>query len=45
MKPESTYNHGMKPLVYSAKEAEINNIGWYRDGYNIAYYQNVRKKR
>ena len=38
LKPDSNYNQGMKPLVYSAKEAEANNIGWYRDGYNIAYY-------
>ena len=35
----------MKPLVYSVREAEINNLGWYRDGQNIAYYQNQRKKR
>jgi len=28
------------PLVYSKKEAEANNIGWYRTGYDIAYYQN-----
>jgi hypothetical protein len=35
----------MKPLVYSVKEAEVNNIGWYRDGYNISYYQNTRKKK
>jgi hypothetical protein len=35
----------MKPLIYSQKEAEANNIGWYRDGYNIAYYQNQRKRK
>lgn len=23
----------------------MNNIGWYRDGYNISYYQNTRKKK
>jgi len=45
MKPDSNYNQGMKPLVYSVREAEINNLGWYRDGQNIAYYQNQRKKR
>ena len=28
------------PIVYSQKEAEINKIGWYRTGYDIAYYQN-----
>lgn len=26
------------PLFYSEKEAKENNIGWYRAGYNIAYY-------
>ena len=38
MKPDSTYSNGMKPLVYSVKEAENTGIGWQRDGYNIAYY-------
>jgi hypothetical protein len=38
MKPDSTYNLGMKPLVYSVKDAEKNGNGWYRDGINIAYY-------
>ena len=28
MKPESTYNQGMKPLIYSVKEAEESRIGW-----------------
>ena len=40
VKPDSQYNNGMMPLVYSKKEAEVNNIGWYRTGYDIAYYQN-----
>jgi len=30
----------MMPLLYSKKEAEIHNIGWYRAGYDISYYQN-----
>lgn len=38
MKPDSNYNHGMKPLIYSVKNAEQKGIGWYRDGQNIAYY-------
>lgn len=45
MKPDSTYSKGMKPLLYSVKEADNNNIGWYRDGSNIAYYQNARKSK
>lgn len=38
MKPESTYTMGMKPLIYSVKDADKNGIGWQRDGLNIAYY-------
>jgi hypothetical protein len=45
MKPDSNYNMGMKPLVYSCKEAEQEEKGWYRDGFNIAYYQSSRKKK
>ena len=45
MKPDSNYNQGMKPLIYSVKEAELNKVGWQRDGFNIAYYQSARKKR
>lgn len=36
---------GMKPLIYSVKEAEKNHMGWSRDGFNISYYQSARKKR
>ena len=43
MKPESTYTMGMKPLIYSVKEAEKTGLGWQREGFNIAYYQNARK--
>jgi hypothetical protein len=48
VKPESSYNQGMKPLLYSTKEASSNDgqgIGWYRDGANICYYQNQLKKK
>ena len=31
MKPDSTYNKGMRPLVYSLKEADISQIGWHRE--------------
>lgn len=40
VKPDSQYNDGMMPLFYSKKEADNNNVGWYRSGYDIAYYQN-----
>ena len=38
MKPDSNYNMGMKPLVYSVKEAAERQIGWQREGSNISYY-------
>ena len=40
VKPDSLFNNGMMPLFYSKKEAEMHQIGWYRQGYDIAYYQN-----
>jgi|TARA_B110001469_G_C9512664_1_gene255449 hypothetical protein len=48
VKPESSYNQGMKPLFYSKKEAESNDgagNGWYRDGTNICYFPNTLKKK
>lgn len=39
IKPESSYNQGMKPLIYSKREVEQESgIGWLRDGENICYY-------
>jgi len=37
MKPESLYNYGMKPLVFSTKSKEK---GWHRDGSAVTYYRN-----
>ena len=45
MKPDSLYNQGMKPLVYSETLARRKGVGWYRDGYDICYYQNNMKKK
>ena len=48
VKPESSYNQGMKPLFYSKREAESNEgqgMGWYRDGANICYFPNTLKKK
>jgi hypothetical protein len=45
IKPESNYNQGMKPLLYSCKKADKEGLGWYRDGSNIAYYQTSRKTK
>jgi Cytosolic carboxypeptidase N-terminal domain len=38
LKSESLYSSGMKPLMYSKKEAEFQTIGWQRFGADITYY-------
>lgn len=43
VKPDSLYNHGMKPVIYSKKEAEYKNLGWHRDGSDITYYASKKK--
>ncbi|XP_006809993.1 cytosolic carboxypeptidase 2-like [Neolamprologus brichardi] len=40
MKRSSLYSQGMKPLLYSERDAEENGVGWKRAGSNIKYYQN-----
>ncbi|BFZ04187.1 hypothetical protein BsWGS_07225 [Bradybaena similaris] len=40
MKPESLYNDGMRPVVYSEKDAALHKIGWVRGGHDIKYYKN-----
>jgi len=45
MKPDSTYNKGMRPIAYSLEESRITNIGWTRETQNIAYFQTNRSKR
>ena len=30
----------MMPLFYSTKDAKDNQSGWFRGGYDIAYYMN-----
>ena len=42
-KPDSLYNRGMRPLVYSKREAESAAVGWFRGGHDIRY--TVSKKR
>ncbi|OMJ74656.1 hypothetical protein SteCoe_26367 [Stentor coeruleus] len=44
VKPNSLYNFGLKPCVYSEKNARNKHIGWIRDGQDICYYQNTIKK-
>lgn len=38
MKPDSTYNRGMRPLTYSVRDADKLGVGWKRDCFNIAYF-------
>ena len=44
VKPNSLYNFGMKPCLYSEKSAKNKHVGWIRDGFDICYYQNTIKK-
>jgi len=37
-KPESSYNQGMKPLIYSEKHLQATGNGWSRGGYDIRYF-------
>jgi hypothetical protein len=39
-KGESLYSVGMRPLLYSTKDAQLKGIGWRRCGDNITYYKN-----
>lgn len=39
-KPDSMFNRGLQPVLYSVKEAHENNIGWRRSGRDIYYFSN-----
>ena len=39
-KKDSLYNFGMKVLVFSEKENAKSELGWFRAGTDISYYQN-----
>lgn len=39
-KPDSLFNLGMRPVVYSTHDAANHGIGWVRAGYHVAYYCN-----
>ena len=45
LKPDSLYNHGMQPLMYSEIEARKFGKGWYRNGKDVCYYQNSMKRK
>jgi len=44
LKPDSQYNYGMQPLIYSDKNAADKGQGWVRSGTDICYYQNHHQK-
>ena len=39
-KPDSLFNMGMRPVVYSVQDATQKSIGWVRAGSDISYYGN-----
>ncbi|XP_071546070.1 cytosolic carboxypeptidase 2-like isoform X3 [Panulirus ornatus] len=39
-KGDSLYNHGLRPLMYSRREAEHHGVGWRRCATNIVYFKN-----
>lgn len=43
-KPDSLFNEGMKILIYSEKQSEDKDIGWFRGGTKISYYANGIRK-
>lgn len=45
LKPDSLYNHGMRPLMYSEIEAKKHGKGWVRGGKDVCYYQNSMKRK
>ena len=40
-KPDSLYNSGMQPVIYSCFDAAKNGQGWVRAGTNISYHNNT----
>uniref|UniRef100_K7G554 Cytosolic carboxypeptidase 2 n=1 Tax=Pelodiscus sinensis TaxID=13735 RepID=K7G554_PELSI len=39
MKPKSLYSMGMKPLLYSERDAQEHGVGWRREGSDIRYFR------
>lgn len=45
LKPDSLYNHGMRPLCYSEIDAQRYQRGWVRCGRDVCYYGNSMKRK
>ena len=43
-KPDSQYGSGMKPVMYSEREAELHNVGWQRTGHGMRYYKREHER-
>mmetsp|Transcript_1689 Transcript_1689/g.2415 ORF Transcript_1689/g.2415 Transcript_1689/m.2415 type:complete len:371 (-) Transcript_1689:969-2081(-) len=43
-KPDSMYNYGMRPLIFSRIAAREHGIEWVRAGSDICYYRNQQKR-
>ncbi|KAM7414228.1 hypothetical protein PAMA_019176 [Pampus argenteus] len=43
MKSSSLYSQGMRPLLYSERDAKEKGVGWQRTGSNIKYYRNYNQ--
>lgn len=39
-KPDSLFNHGLQPVVYSVRDAATQGKGWHRSGERVCYYDN-----
>lgn len=39
-KANSQFNYGMKPLLFSVREAMLGHVGWVRAGADICYFRN-----
>ncbi len=45
IKPDSLFSEGMKPLIYSKKDADLHGISWHRAGEDIVYYPTPLKQK
>ena len=43
-KPDSQYGSGMKPVMYSEKDAELGGVGWQRTGHGMRYYKREQER-
>ncbi|XP_015435458.1 PREDICTED: cytosolic carboxypeptidase 1-like isoform X1 [Dufourea novaeangliae] len=43
-KPNSQFNFGMKPILFSVTEAQLGRPGWVRTGADICYYRNCYQR-